>query len=53
VLISFPADLVEKARGSLVTLGVQVKSGAMVKHVDKAGLTIESDNQTDSILRRQ
>jgi len=49
VLMSFPEDLAEQARRSLAKLGVQVRSGAMVKHVDDEGLTIESDNRIDSI----
>ena len=38
VLMSFPEDLAEKARRSLAKLGVQVRCGAMVKHVDDEGL---------------
>jgi NADH dehydrogenase len=52
VLISFPEDLAEKARQSLAKLGVQVRCGAMVKHVDDEGLAIESDNRTDSIAAK-
>jgi len=33
-------------------LGVQLKCGAMVKHVDEEGLTIESDKRTDSIAAK-
>jgi len=52
VLMSFPEDLADKASRSLRKLGVEVKSGAMVKHVDKEGLTIEHDRQTDSIAAK-
>ena len=52
VLTSFPEDLAEKARHSLAKLGVQVRCGAMVKHVDDEGLTIEFDNRTDSIAAK-
>jgi NADH dehydrogenase len=49
VLMPFPADLAEKASRSLAKLGVEVRCGAMVKNVDKEGLTIDSGGQTDSI----
>jgi NADH dehydrogenase len=52
VLMSFPEDLAEKATGSLRRLGVEVKCCAMVQHVDKDGLTFESDGRTDSIAAR-
>src|ERR1700723_1450745 len=52
VLMSFPEDLSEKARQSLAKLGVQVRCGTMVKHVDDEGLTVESDNRTDSIAAK-
>jgi NADH:quinone reductase (non-electrogenic) len=52
VLMSFPEDLAEKANRSLVKLGVQVKCGAMVKHVDEQGLTIEADKKMDSIAAK-
>jgi NADH:ubiquinone reductase (H+-translocating) len=52
VLMSFPEDLAEKASRSLVKLGVKIKCGAMVKHVDEEGLTIESDKRTDSIAAK-
>lgn len=52
VLMSFPEDLAEKANRSLAKLGVQVKCGAMVKHVDDEGLTIESDKRTDFIAAK-
>src|SRR6266852_5481550 len=52
VLMPFPEDLSAKATRSLSKLGVQVKCGAMVKHVDKDGLTIESGGQTDFIAAK-
>jgi NADH:ubiquinone reductase (H+-translocating) len=52
VLMSFPQNLAQKATGSLRRLGVQVRCGARVQHVDKEGLTIGSANQTDSIAAR-
>jgi NADH dehydrogenase len=51
-LMSFPEDLAEKASRSLAKLGVQIRCGAMVKHVDEAGLTIEADKQTDLIAAK-
>jgi NADH dehydrogenase len=52
VLMPFPEDLSEKASRSLARLGVQIRCGAMVKHVDEGGLTIEFDKQTDSIAAK-
>ena len=52
VLMSFPEDLAEKATRSLAKLGVEVRCGAMVKHVDKEGLTIEAGERTDSIAAK-
>src|SRR6202790_1158246 len=49
VLMSFPDDLAEKASRSLVKLGVEVRCGAMVKEVNKEGLTIDSGGRIDSI----
>jgi NADH:ubiquinone reductase (H+-translocating) len=42
VLPPFPEDLANKAARTLAKLGVQVKTGLMVKDVDKEGLTIQS-----------
>jgi NADH dehydrogenase len=50
--MSFPEDLAEKATGSLSKLGVQVRCGAMVQHVDKEGLTITFAGRTDSIATK-
>src|SRR5438034_4819882 len=52
VLMSFPEDLAEKATRSLAKLGVEVRCGAMVKNVDKDGLTIDSGGRTDSIAAK-
>jgi NADH:ubiquinone reductase (H+-translocating) len=52
VLMPFPERLSEKASRSLAKLGVQVKCGAMVKHVDGEGLIIESSGQTDPIAAK-
>ncbi len=49
VLMTFPENLAEKAHRSLTELGVQVKCGAMVKGVDKDGLTIEVNKRPDYI----
>jgi NADH dehydrogenase len=49
VLMPFPEDLAGKAATSLSKLGVEVKCGAMVQHVDKDGLTFASNGETDSI----
>jgi NADH:ubiquinone reductase (H+-translocating) len=51
-LMPFPEDLAEKATRSLAKLGVEVKTGAMVKNVDKEGLTIDSGGKTDSIAAK-
>jgi NADH:quinone reductase (non-electrogenic) len=42
VLPAFPEDLSEKAARALAKLGVQVKTGALVKDVDREGLTLET-----------
>src|ERR1700746_1022646 len=52
VLMPFPEDLAEKAKQSLVKLGVTVRVGPMVKEVGKEGLTIDSGGQTDSIAAK-
>ena len=51
-LMPFPEDLAKKATRRLATLGVEVRTGAMVKNVDKEGLTIDSGGKTDSIAAR-
>lgn len=47
--MSFPEDLAEKARKSLVKLGVTLRCGAMVKDVNRNGLTIEVNKHLDHI----
>jgi NADH dehydrogenase len=42
VLLPLPEDLAQKAVRSLAKLGVEVKTGVMVKDVDKEGVTIET-----------
>jgi NADH dehydrogenase len=49
VLMPFPEDLAKRAEHSLAKLGVQVKCGAMVKDVDKDGLTVEVDEHPERI----
>jgi len=52
VLMPFAEDLSDKASRSLAKLGVQVNCGTTVKHVDEVGLTIESNQRTDSIAAK-
>jgi NADH dehydrogenase len=52
VLMPFPEDLAQKATSSLRKLGIDVKSGSIVQHVDKDGLTIASGGKTDSIAAK-
>jgi len=52
ILMPFPDDLAEKASHSLAKLGVEIRCGAMVKDVDKEGLTIDSGGRTDSIAAK-
>src|SRR4029077_13078374 len=47
-----PEDLAENASRSLAKLGVEVRCGAMVKDVDKEGLTIDSGGRPDSIAAK-
>jgi NADH dehydrogenase len=49
LLMSFPEDLAEKANRSLRRLGVEVKCCSRVQHVDKEGLTVDSEGRTDTI----
>src|SRR6266404_96481 len=49
LLMSFPEDLAQKAAGSLAKLGVQVKTGVMVKNIDHDGVTVESHGVTDRL----
>src|SRR6516225_1451216 len=52
VLMGLPEDLAEKATRLLGRLGVEVRCGARVQHVDKDGLTVESEGRTDSIAAK-
>src|SRR6185295_6836168 len=52
VLMPFTEDLASKATRSLANLGVQVKSGAMVKNIDRDGLDIEIDKRIDRIAAK-
>jgi NADH dehydrogenase len=49
VLMTFPEDLAQKATESLAKLGVQVKTGVMVKDVDHDGVTVERHGATDRL----
>src|SRR6266508_2123128 len=49
VLTSFPEELARKAAASLARLGVQVKTGVMVKEIDHDGVTFESSGATDRL----
>jgi NADH:ubiquinone reductase (H+-translocating) len=51
-LAAFPEDLSEKAINSLGGLGVEVKTGVMVKDVDQQGVTIETHNGTQRLNAR-
>jgi NADH dehydrogenase len=52
VLPPFPEDLAQKAERSLEKLGVEVKTGVMVKDIDKEGVTIETHNGTHRLDAR-
>src|SRR5579864_8650469 len=52
ILMPFAESLSDKASRSLAKLGVQVNCGTTVKHVDEAGLTVESGQQTHSIVAK-
>src|SRR5260370_41538247 len=52
VLMPFPEDLANKAARTLAKLGVQVKTGLMVKDVDKEGLTIQSRDGIERLEAR-
>jgi NADH dehydrogenase len=52
VLMPFADDLAERATHSLGKLGVEVKCGQMVQHVDTDGLTIKSGERTDSVAAK-
>ena len=52
ILPPFPDDLAQKAERSLEKLGVQIKTGVMVKDVNREGVTIESRGGTDRLSAR-
>ena len=52
VLMTFPEDLAKKAERSLARLGVQVKTGVMVRDIKKEGLTIEANKKTEWLPAR-
>jgi NADH:ubiquinone reductase (H+-translocating) len=52
VLMRFPEYLSEKAHRSLANLGAEVRCGAMVKHLNEEGVTIESEKGVDSIAAK-
>jgi NADH dehydrogenase len=52
VLMTFPEDLAKKAEVSLGRLGVQVRTGVMVRDIKKEGLTIERGKQTAWLAAR-
>jgi NADH dehydrogenase len=52
VLMPFPEGLSEKAKRSLVRLGVQVRCGTLVKHLNEEGVTTESGEQTDFVAAK-
>ena len=52
LLMPFPEDLAQKADRSLARLGVQVKTGAMVKNVDREGVTFDIGNRAERLDTR-
>jgi NADH:ubiquinone reductase (H+-translocating) len=52
VLGPFPEILSRKAEGSLAKLGVQVRTGVMVKSVDRNGLTLEHGESVERLESR-
>lgn len=52
VLSAFPPDLAQKAQNSLTTLGVQVRTGVLVKEIDKEGLTFQTQDGTKRLAAR-
>jgi len=52
VLPTFPEDLAEKAERTLAKLGVQVKTGVMVKDIDKDGLALQANGGVDRLPAR-
>ncbi len=52
LLMTFPEDLAKKAERSLAKLGVQVRTGAKVKQVDREGVILEIGDRTDRLATR-
>jgi NADH dehydrogenase len=52
VLPPFPEDLSKKAERSLERLGVQVKTGVMVKDIDREGVTFDGPNGQERLDAR-
>src|SRR4029077_13067415 len=52
VLMPFPEDLAQKAQRSLERLGVEIRTGTMVKDVDRDGLTVEGGGHSNRIEAR-
>ena len=49
VLAAMPPSLSDSARRQLKALGVEVRTGARVTHIDATGLQVESDGQSQRI----
>jgi NADH dehydrogenase len=49
VLMPFPENLAEKAHRSLERLGVEIRTGTMVKDVDRDGLNVEVGGRAERI----
>ncbi len=49
VLMPFPEDLAQKAQRSLERLGVEIRTGTMVKDIDRDGLTVEGGGHSNRI----
>jgi NADH dehydrogenase len=49
LLMPFPEDLAQKAQISLARLGVEVKTGTVVKSVDRDGVSLESGNRPERL----
>ena len=49
VLMPFPESLAQKAHRSLEQLGVEIRTGTMVKDVDRDGLNVESGGRAERI----
>jgi NADH:quinone reductase (non-electrogenic) len=52
VLMPFPEDLAAKASRALEQLGVEIRTGTMVKEIDKEGLTVEGGGTLARIAAR-